>query len=62
MDGIIFKQTADQFEDVFIEKTKEATTYEEAYKLAEEDHKKRFGCYRYSSYNSFRVIKNRKRK
>ena len=48
------------FETRFHKNCKTSKTYEDAYELTEEEYEKHFGKRRYSSYDSFRVTKNRK--
>ena len=48
------------FEKRFHKHCQETKTYEDAYELTEEEYEKNFGRRRYSSYDSFRVTKNRK--
>ena len=48
------------FEKRFHKHCKETKTYSEAYELTEKEYQKNFGKRRYSSYDSFRVTKNRK--
>jgi hypothetical protein len=48
------------FEKRFHKNCKAANTYEEAYELTELEYESNFGKRRYSSYDSFRVTKNRK--
>tara|TARA_R110001583_G_scaffold8915_2_gene42106 strand:- start:641 stop:847 length:207 start_codon:yes stop_codon:yes gene_type:complete len=48
------------FEKRFHKYCKISRTYEDAYELTEDEYEKNFGKRRYSSYDSFRVTKNRK--
>ena len=43
----------------YLHNVKLTSTYIEAYQLTEDEYVKTFGKNRYSSYNSFRIIKNR---
>lgn len=48
------------FEKRFHTHCKETKNYEQAYEKTEKEYEKNFGKRRYSSYDSFRVTKNRK--
>lgn len=50
------------FEKRFHYYCKEAPSYEQAYEKTEKEYEQNFGKRRYSSYDSFRVTKNRKNK
>ena len=48
------------FEKRFHKNCQEVKKYEDAYDLTEQEHLENFGKRKYSSYDSFRVTKNRK--
>jgi len=48
------------FENKFHKYCKSSKTYEQAYERVEKEYEQTFGKRRYSSYDSFRVTKNRK--
>tara|TARA_R100001163_G_C5068278_1_gene208285 strand:+ start:333 stop:554 length:222 start_codon:yes stop_codon:yes gene_type:complete len=48
------------FEKRFHQNCKIAKSYEKAYELTENEYEESFGKRKYSSYDSFRVTKNRK--
>jgi len=48
------------FEKRFHKNCKKTKNYEEAYEETEKEYEENFGKRRYSSYDSFRVTKNRK--
>jgi len=48
------------FNKRFEQLTKKSKTYHEAYEKAEEEHEHNFGERRYSGYQSFRHLRNRK--
>ena len=48
------------FEKRFHKHCKNSKNYEHAYELTEKEYEQNFGKRRYSSYDSFRVTKNRK--
>lgn len=50
--------TADSFYKRFSENAKIAKNYKDAYNITEQEHVDKFGECRYSSYESFRVIKS----
>lgn len=49
------------FEELFYKCARETATYTEAYEKAEQTHEEYFGCRRYSSYDSFRFQKDKRR-
>lgn len=51
-----------EFIDDYNEEAKKARTYREAYEEAERRHKEKTGKRKYSNYDSFRHVKNRKLK
>lgn len=56
------QMTDDGFIEVYESQVKQARTYTQAYENTETMHEITFGHRRYSSYHSFEVVKNRKRK
>ena len=50
------------FEKRFHKNTQISITYKLAYELTEQEYKQNFGKRKYSSYDSFRVTKNRRNK
>lgn len=44
----------------YMNNLKKCRTNEEAYELTEQEYKSEYGIQKYSSYDSFRVVKNRK--
>jgi hypothetical protein len=50
------------FSEKFYDYSKKTKTYREAYEKTEKIYEKNFGKRRYSSYDSFRVVMNRKMK
>jgi|GEM_PF-6262636 len=54
--------TLDGFIKRYFQHLKTAKTNEEAYLLTASEYKKKFGIDRYSGYESFRKVKNRKLK
>tara|TARA_B110000444_G_scaffold244587_1_gene264190 strand:- start:1274 stop:1480 length:207 start_codon:yes stop_codon:yes gene_type:complete len=48
------------FEDRFHKNYQISKNYNDAYQLTEQEYKQYFGKIRYSSYDSFRVTKNRR--
>ena len=53
-----YKSTSESFYERFSDNTKRAKNYHDAYNMTESEHIKEFGKARYSSYDSFRVIKS----
>lgn len=49
-----------EFDQRFIECTRECDTYEEAYAVVEKEHKSVFGKRKYSNYNSYRVARRKR--
>lgn len=56
----IYLHDPHNFDERFVEKTKECDTYEEAYLAVEEEYKKAFGDTKYSNYGSYRVARRRR--
>lgn len=57
MKNMDFEATATPqgFNERYEANLRKARTYREAYLLTEQDHLERFGAFKYSDYNSFRV-------
>jgi hypothetical protein len=53
--------TAEGFEQVFFTEARTSTTYIEAYEKAEAWHEETFNKRRYSDYDSFRKVRDRKK-
>jgi len=49
-----------EFDERFIECTRECDTYEEAYDQVEQEYRSVFGKRKYSNYNSYRVARRKR--
>ncbi len=59
---ILILLSAKGFEERFFYYSKNEKTYIRAYEKTEQEYKEHFGKNKYSSYDSFRVVMNRKNK
>lgn len=57
---ILILLSAKGFEEKFHKNCKDTKTYVQAYEKTEKEYEEHFGKRRYSSYDSFRVVMNRK--
>lgn len=53
---------AEEFDKLFEQEINQAETYEQAYERLEREYQQAFGERRYSSYDSFRISRHKRRK